>query len=81
MELQTGTSLRASRHSLVVWVLLVSAPALSGCGMKVDAPALPPVKSDHTFLTKEQQAKAMADLAAKKEAGTADALRQIEQTK
>ncbi len=65
----------------MLWVWLVCAPALSGCGMKVDAPALPPVKSDHTFLTKEQQAKAMADLAAKKDAETTESLRRIEQTK
>jgi hypothetical protein len=72
---------QSKRHKLVLVAWLAAAGALGGCGMKVDAPALPPVNSDHAFLTKEQQAKAMADLAAKRDAETAQALRQIESTK
>ncbi len=55
--------------------LLVSACAQSS----VDIPALPTlVKDDRQFLTKEQQAKAIADMARDKDAAKAQAEKQIE---
>ncbi len=52
----------------------------SACAQpSVDIPALPTlVKDDRQFLTKEQQAKAIADMARDKDAAKAQAEKQIE---
>lgn len=60
---------------------LMLAGALGGCGTTIATPELPPLKSETRFLTPEQQAKAMADLAAKKESEQAEALRKIEKSR
>lgn len=61
---------------------LASALALlvTGCAQAtVDIPSLPTlVKDDRQFLTKEQQAKAIADMAREKDAAKAEAEKQIE---
>lgn len=54
---------------------------VTGCAQQnIDIPALPtPVKDDRQFLTKEQQAKAIADMVREKDAAKAAAEKQIEQ--
>ena len=70
-----------TRDRLTTVIALGLAGLLGGCGASLDTPELPPLKSERTFLTPAQQAKAMADLATQKQTAEADALRRIEKSK
>jgi len=72
----TGT-----RRTIAGALALAATTLLSGCVESIPFTDLPSLKNERPLLTAEQQAKAMADLQAKKEAEAAEALRQIEQNK
>jgi hypothetical protein len=74
----TSTARRAGPRAALIGLAAAGLIALAGCANSSSTP-LPPLTPDpRKLLTKEEQAKAIADMSAKKESGRTDVLKEIE---
>lgn len=74
----SSTARRTGPRGASRWLALAGLVALAGCANSSSTP-LPPLTPDpRKLLTKEEQAKAIADMSAKKESGRTDVLKEIE---
>lgn len=74
----TSRGRRAGLRAALIWVAAAGLIAMAGCANPSSTP-LPPLTPDpRKLLTKEEQAKAIADMSAKKESGRTDVLKEVE---